>query len=169
MLIETRICKNCGEKKPLHAGFFGHTSAGFRGECRLCKNARERRYDAANPEQVRAKWQRQNLKRSLAGPVWDLAEIVSIRSFLKDKCVYCSTVLGGGGEVDHMQSLEHNGTNALSNLTLACMPCNRAKGKRNAEEFLIYRTLHNLTIRKDARKLLLGWKKRANAMRPNSN
>jgi transposase len=34
----------------------------------------------------------------------------------------------GGGEIDHMTSLERGGTNEFSNLTLACLECNRAKG-----------------------------------------
>jgi 5-methylcytosine-specific restriction endonuclease McrA len=160
-----RKCNICGIDKPLTADFFGHTSTGvFRHQCRLCKNARERKYDCANPHLVREKWQRQNLKRSLAGSPWCEADVVKIRSYVKDMCVYCSKKLERGGEIDHVISLHSGGTNALSNLTLACMPCNRAKGARNAEEFLLYRALHGLPVRGNSNLLLLNWKKQTESV-----
>lgn len=51
------------------------------------------------------------------------------------KCVYCGaehTPL----EVEHIHPKSRGGSNRVSNLTLACTPCNQRKGNRPVEEFL---------------------------------
>ncbi|NEO42038.1 MAG: HNH endonuclease [Moorea sp. SIOASIH] len=51
------------------------------------------------------------------------------------KCAYCSakeTPL----EIEHIQALSKGGSNRVSNLTLACRPCNQAKGNKPVEAFL---------------------------------
>jgi hypothetical protein len=49
----------------------------------------------------------------------------------EDRCEYCLIPIEStyfGGEVDHIISRKHGGTDDLSNLAFACMPCNRYKG-----------------------------------------
>ena len=132
---ELRQCIVCGELKPLNTTYFGRSNHRFRNQCRGCKNAKRREWDEAHPEAIRAKWQRQNLKRSLAGPKWTDADVERMRKEQRDRCFYCRVRLAGGGEVDHKESLDRGGTNDPANLVLACLPCNRQKGPRDVEEF----------------------------------
>src|SRR5260370_34609075 len=39
-------------------------------------------------------------------------------------------------ELDHVQPRSKHGSNRVSNLTLACTPCNQRKGNRDVREFL---------------------------------
>ncbi|MFF3862364.1 RNA-guided endonuclease IscB [Streptomyces sp. NPDC002209] len=62
-----------------------------------------------------------------------------IRAYLLDKwnraCAYC----GASGvplNVEHIRPRSRGGSGRTSNLTLACVPCNRAKGTLPVEEFL---------------------------------
>lgn len=145
-----RSCIECGELKPLNSEFFGHTPNGnFRNQCRKCRHIKNAEWADNNPLAVQDKWERQNEKRSRAGAPWTSEDIAEIRSSLNDKCDYCGINLDGGGEVDHITSLDHGGTNERSNLTLACLPCNRAKGARSVEDYLRYRQWLGLPIRKN--------------------
>ena len=51
------------------------------------------------------------------------------------KCAYCNTE-NVPLQVEHIVPRARGGTNRVSNLTLACERCNRAKGARPVEEFL---------------------------------
>jgi 5-methylcytosine-specific restriction endonuclease McrA len=61
-----------------------------------------------------------------------------IREYLLEKwgraCAYCGAE-GVPLEVEHIIPRTRGGSNRVSNLTLACHPCNDAKGKRTAAEF----------------------------------
>ena len=50
------------------------------------------------------------------------------------KCVYCG-VEGVPLEVEHIIPESRGGSNRVSNLTIACIPCNQKKGDQTAEEF----------------------------------
>jgi hypothetical protein len=41
------------------------------------------------------------------------------------KCYWCSVVVGTYGTLEHLQRIADGGTNDRSNLTWACLPCNR--------------------------------------------
>lgn len=148
MSEEMRTCPICGESKPLNSDYFGHTPSGnFRGRCRKCHGLKNAKWADDNPDAIRRKWEDQNKKRHRAGAHWTSEDRERIRASLKDKCAYCGVNLFGGGEVDHIKSLDHGGTNERSNLTLACMSCNRAKGSRSAEAYLQYRQSLGLAVR----------------------
>lgn len=62
-----------------------------------------------------------------------------IREYLLEKyhhtCVYCdakNTILN----IDHVRPATKGGTNAVTNLVLACIPCNQAKGATQVEDFV---------------------------------
>lgn len=62
-----------------------------------------------------------------------------VREFLLEKwnrtCVYCGekdTRL----EIEHIQPKSKGGSNRVSNLCLACVPCNKKKGNRDVKDFL---------------------------------
>lgn len=51
------------------------------------------------------------------------------------KCAYCG-VENVPLEVEHIQPRSRGGSNRPSNLTLACVPCNQAKGNQDIRDFL---------------------------------
>jgi 5-methylcytosine-specific restriction endonuclease McrA len=51
------------------------------------------------------------------------------------QCAYCDA-RNVPLELDHIQPRSHNGSNRVSNLTLACTPCNQRKGNQIIREFL---------------------------------
>jgi len=51
------------------------------------------------------------------------------------KCAYCGAELVPL-EVEHIAPRSKGGSNRVSNLTLACISCNQAKGNRSVEDFL---------------------------------
>jgi 5-methylcytosine-specific restriction endonuclease McrA len=62
-----------------------------------------------------------------------------VREYLLEKfgraCVYCRKE-DVPLEVEHVQPRSKSGSNRVSNLTIACRPCNGKKGNRPVEEFL---------------------------------
>lgn len=61
-----------------------------------------------------------------------------VREYLLAKfgraCAYCGA-MGVPLNVDHVHPRSRGGTDRVSNLVLACIPCNQAKGNRPVEEF----------------------------------
>jgi len=62
-----------------------------------------------------------------------------VREYLLEKwdraCSYCG-IKGVPLQVEHMQAKANGGTDRLSNLCLACEPCNKAKGTQDIRVFL---------------------------------
>ncbi len=62
-----------------------------------------------------------------------------IREYLLAKwdrsCAYCG-VTGVPLNIDHIHPRSRGGSSRISNLTLACVPCNQAKGATTVEDFL---------------------------------
>ena len=62
-----------------------------------------------------------------------------LREYLLEKwkrqCAYCGATKVPF-QVDHIRSRAKHGSNRVSNLALACEPCNRAKGAQDIHEFL---------------------------------
>lgn len=141
MSDDTKKCSTCGSIFPLTREFYGQkaSTGGFRARCRVCDRRAKVRYAQDNPDQVREKWQRQNARRKAAGQPWSEDDVAVIRGKLRDRCFYCGADLHGGGEIDHMTSLAEGGTNEFRNLTLACLPCNRAKGGLDARAYIQWR------------------------------
>lgn len=65
-----------------------------------------------------------------------------VREYVLEKwnrrCAYCG-VEGVALQVEHIQARANGGTNRVSNLCLACEPCNRAKGTQDVRVFLATR------------------------------
>ena len=51
-------------------------------------------------------------------------------------CYYCSTSIEEGYHIEHMIPISKGGSNWIDNICLACVPCNRTKGVKTAEEFM---------------------------------
>lgn len=62
-----------------------------------------------------------------------------VREYLLEKwgrkCAYCGAE-GVPLEVEHIHPKSKGGSNRVSNLTIACNPCNQAKGNRDIKDFL---------------------------------
>jgi 5-methylcytosine-specific restriction endonuclease McrA len=62
-----------------------------------------------------------------------------VREYLLEKfnrqCVYCGAK-DVPLEIEHVDARSHGGSNRVSNLTLACHPCNQAKGNQDVKDFL---------------------------------
>lgn len=62
-----------------------------------------------------------------------------VREYLLEKwsreCAYCGAK-NTPTEVEHIKPKSKGGSNRVSNLTLACHPCNQAKGNQEIEQFL---------------------------------
>ena len=62
-----------------------------------------------------------------------------LREYLLEKwertCAYCGRV-GVPLEIEHIVARSRGGSNRAGNLTLSCRPCNEAKGRMEAREFL---------------------------------
>ena len=50
-------------------------------------------------------------------------------------CYYCSVDIEAGYHIEHMTPLSRGGRNDVSNICLACAPCNLRKHTKTAEEF----------------------------------
>ena len=65
-----------------------------------------------------------------------------VRAYLLEKwgrkCAYCGAA-GTPLQIDHVRPKARGGSDRVSNLTLACPSCNRAKGSRTVESFLARR------------------------------
>ena len=76
----------------------------------------------------------------IVGMEYQQGELVGyeVREYLLEKwdrrCVYCGAEQVPL-EVEHIVPRARGGSNRVSNLTLACNPCNQKKGKQTAEEF----------------------------------
>jgi len=51
------------------------------------------------------------------------------------RCYYCSVEIANGYHIEHMTPLSRGGMNDVSNICLACAPCNCRKHTKTAEEF----------------------------------
>jgi 5-methylcytosine-specific restriction endonuclease McrA len=103
---------------------------------RARKYAKYRAWVAANPQAFRALWQKRYARQKLAPGAFTAADIERLHEEQKGRCFYCGDCILKGFEVDHNIPLSRGGTNAPSNIVLACRHCNRAKGNKLPDEFV---------------------------------
>jgi 5-methylcytosine-specific restriction endonuclease McrA len=76
---------------------------------------------------------------------------VEIRAYLLSKwdhsCAYCSA-RDVPLNIDHVHPRAHGGSNRISNLLIACVPCNQAKGDQRIDDFLSGRPALLVRIRR---------------------
>ena len=68
------------------------------------------------------------------GELWGYEVKEFLLSVWRHECAYCGKK-DVPLEVEHIVPKSRNGSNRISNLTIACVSCNRKKGKMTAEEF----------------------------------
>ena len=80
-----------------------------------------------------------------------------VREYLLEKwnrtCAYCGAT-GVALEIEHIHPKSRGGSNRISNLTLACRPCNQKKGSKPINEFLAHDPVRLKRIQSQAKKPL---------------
>lgn len=93
----------------------------------------------ANPGKLRINSAKRRSRKKLAPGTFSEQDVQSLYQAQQGCCEYCSADLAKTGyEIDHMIPLsrtELSPTNEINNLCLACISCNRSKGKRTTGEF----------------------------------
>lgn len=93
----------------------------------------------ANPEKVKilAKVRDSNRRARLAAAegTFTAAEIRAQFDYQQATCAYCGTSLARGYHVEHVEPIARGGRNDMSNILLACSPCNLSKGAKTLEEW----------------------------------
>ena len=112
-------------------------------------------YTAAHGEENRARaaaWYKENPERGKAnakvskhrrrariakvGGGFTTANVRDLYASQSASCYYCSTSIEEGYHIEHMVPISKGGSNWIDNICLACVPCNRTKGVKTAEEFM---------------------------------
>jgi 5-methylcytosine-specific restriction endonuclease McrA len=145
-MTEQRVCKYCGESKPLTREHFGSTpSGGFRHKCRACMRDYVREYDSKNPERKQAAIERSMRRSHFAG-----GERIRIEASLRERdggnCFYCRKPLSITLHIDHLIPVIKGGKDDLPNLVLACVQCNQEKHNKTPEEYRAWRKLNRLPV-----------------------
>lgn len=130
--METKICRNCGETKPLNDMVRDSRRKNGRDTiCKSCAVKRERaRYDS---DYHVFKWHRRRAARYGTGTYMTAAEFTAIRTAPNRECAYCGSRENLG--IDHVRPLQHYGPNARWNIVNACHTCNSRKRDRTVLEF----------------------------------
>lgn len=72
------------------------------------------------------------------GPLADTDARAYLHAKWGNACSYCDAT-GVSLNIDHLQPRSRGGSDRISNLVLACIPCNMAKGNRSLHAFLAHR------------------------------
>ncbi len=83
----------------------------------------------------RASWQRYKARQLKAEGSFTADDIKDLYATQGGRCYYCSVEIENGYHIEHMTPLSRGGKNDVSNICLACAPCNLSKHTKTAEEF----------------------------------
>lgn len=95
----------------------------------------DKRWQAANPERVRAKTHNRRSRKLSAEGSHTGDDIQRLRKSQRGKCANCGTSLQPGYHIDHIVPLIAGGSNWPSNLQLLCPPCNQRKSDADPIEW----------------------------------
>lgn len=98
--------------------------------------AKAKSYREENVDLVRAhKSNRAAMLKAARGNI-SAVTVSRLREYQKDRCLYCDADCSTSFHVDHIIPLAKGGTNELTNLAIACPPCNLRKQARHPLVFL---------------------------------
>ncbi|MGG1158297.1 HNH endonuclease signature motif containing protein [Brevibacillus formosus] len=130
--MDTKICRKCGEMKPLNEmGRDSRYKGGIGTICKSCAVLRERaRYDA---DYHAFKFHRRRATQAGMGTYMTCVEFAAIRTAPDRACVYCGSC--EELEIEHVRPIQHYGPNARWNIVAACHSCNSSKRSLTLFEF----------------------------------
>ena len=94
-----------------------------------------RAWAKANPDKVRAQWQRRRARKFKAEGRYSADDIRRILKLQKYRCAYCPRSLRKAYHVDHIIALANGGSNWPSNLQCLCPTCNIRKSSKDPIDF----------------------------------
>lgn len=96
---------------------------------------KHKRWAEKNSEKIAAHARNRRTRKMQADGSHTDAEILSLYSKQKGKCVYCKTSLEREYQADHIIALINGGSNYIENIQLLCPACNRSKGAKDPIEW----------------------------------
>jgi len=96
-----------------------------------------RKYRAENQEKVRAAWAQSNAaRRAKVDSGVGLGTTLGWLSEQPKVCFYCGADCANNFHVDHFMPLARGGAHVLTNLRIACAPCNLSKSASDPLEWI---------------------------------
>lgn len=96
---------------------------------------RRSNWEAANPEAKRTHHSNRRARLRGAEGSHTVTEILDLLKKQKCRCAICGVSIKGGYHKDHIQPLALGGSNWISNVQLACGPCNMRKNAKDPIQF----------------------------------
>lgn len=130
---ETKICRLCGEEKPLEK--FEKDKRVKSGRTNRCKACKASLNDKARTLYASLKHRAEKDEQPLEISLKDIRNIFAI---FDGKCIYCGATeeeTRKSHHTDHIIASSAGGRHHASNLVVACDPCNRSKQDKPFIEF----------------------------------
>lgn len=99
------------------------------------------RYNAKNPEKIRARAARGRARREAVEGVFDAQDLSAAFKRQSGRCLYCGCAVGSRGNrtkwhADHFIPISRGGTNHPENIVIACETCNLVKYNKMPWEWM---------------------------------
>jgi len=107
----------------------------YRAENRERLSVRDAKYKKDNLEKGRVYTQRRRARKANAQGDYTAEQLKARFDYHGNRCVYCDST--EDLHADHQIPLSRGGTNFASNMVPACATCNKSKGAKTPEEFLV--------------------------------
>jgi 5-methylcytosine-specific restriction endonuclease McrA len=98
--------------------------------------AERRAWAQAHPEKRRVGERNRETRERGAEGSHTYAEIMALGERQGWRCAYCPADISAGWHEDHVMPIARGGTNWISNIALACQPCNQSKHARDPAEWM---------------------------------
>jgi 5-methylcytosine-specific restriction endonuclease McrA len=99
----------------------------------------DKKYNQANPEvKRRADHKRRALKKQVGGQL-SKGITEKLMKLQRGKCAVCNTSVKNGHHLDHILPIALGGVNEDSNIQILCPTCNRSKGAKHPQDFMMSR------------------------------
>jgi 5-methylcytosine-specific restriction endonuclease McrA len=90
---------------------------------------------AANALRTRCYTENRRARKQANGGSHTPEQIKELHAKQRHRCAGCRVSIRNHYEVDHIIPVSRGGTNDISNIQLLCMPCNRSKHTKSAEQW----------------------------------